>query len=138
MILAVLEPYKMTVLILGLTALMLFVQLLVADIVGIKLGHKPGHAVSGGHRDLHFRVVRAISNSNESVAIFILAVIFALASGANPSLLNGSAAVYFGARLGHMMCYYLNLKLLRSIAFVISLIGLLGVIVSGFLAYFSG
>jgi len=120
----------------GLSGLTFFVQLLVADIVAIKFRHIPGYPVEPNHNDLHFRSNRALSNTNESVAIFILFVCFSILSSANANLLNISATVYLVGRVGHMLCYYSNLKLLRSISFGVSLLGLAAIFIVGIVGWF--
>lgn len=122
-----LEAYKVTILVMGLSGFTFLIQLLIADVIGLKKGHIPGDSIKPDHKDLHFRANRAILNTNESVAIFILLIAFAMLSQANPEYLNMSSIVYFIGRLGHMICYYLNLKLLRSISFGISLLGLVAI-----------
>ena len=128
---AFIEPYEITVIVLGLTGLIMFVQLLVADVIGIRLGHTPGVAVEQSHNSSLFRASRAIANSNESVGILVLFVLFALFSRAEPSWLNTSAIVYFAGRVAHMVFYYSNLKLMRSVAFGVACLGLLGIFVTG-------
>jgi len=130
------EPYKITVLVMGLAGLTFLVQLLVADIVAIKSRHMPGYPIEPNHNDLHFRATRALSNTNESVAIFILLVCFSILSSADAYLLNISAIVYLVGRVGHMLCYYLNLKLLRSISFGVSLLGLAAIFIVGIVKWF--
>jgi len=130
------EPYKITVLVMGLSGLTFFVQLLIADIVAIKSRHIPGYPIEPNHNDLHFRSTRALSNTNESVAIFILLVCFSILSSANANLLNISAIVYLVGRVGHMLCYYSNLKLLRSISFGVSLLGLAAIFIIGIIRWF--
>jgi len=120
----------------GLSGLTFFVQLLVADIVAIKSRHIPGYPIEPNHNDLHFRSTRALSNTNESVAIFILLVCFSILSSANANLLNISAIVYLVGRVGHMLCYYSNLKLLRSISFGVSLLGLAAIFIVGIVRWF--
>lgn len=128
------EPYLVTVTIVGLTAVLLFVQLLVADVVGLKSKHTPGHPVTADHGEFLFRTVRALANSNESIAIFILAVLFCVSLSASPEWVNRGAATYFAGRIGHMAFYYANIQLLRSLSFVVSLIGLVVILVAGFRA----
>lgn len=130
------EPYKITVLVMGLAGLIFFIQLVILDVIGLKTKHTPGHPISADHNDFLFRVSRALSNTNESVAIFILFVAFSILSSANPVWLNISAIVYLAGRIAHMLFYYSNLKLLRSISFVVSLIGLMAMFVVGILAWF--
>ena len=123
--------YGTNVLVLGLAGMLFFIQLLVADITGIKRGQIPGTQITEDHENFLFRANRAFANSNETVGILVLFVLFAILSSADPSWVNALAVVYFGARIGHMVFYYANLKLLRSIAFVISIIGLLGIFIAG-------
>jgi uncharacterized MAPEG superfamily protein len=130
------EPYKITILVIGLAGLILFLQLIVVDVMGIKARHTPGHAIPADHSDFFFRASRTLSNTNESVAIFILFVCFSILSSANPQWLNISAVVYLVGRIAHMLFYYSNLKLCRSISFAVSLIGLLAMFVLGMLSWF--
>jgi uncharacterized MAPEG superfamily protein len=130
------EPYKITVLVMGLSGMIFFLQLLIADLVGIKRRHIPGYPIEPSHNDLHFRATRTLSNTNESVAVFILLVCFSILSSANANLLNISATVYLVGRIGHMLCYYFNLKLLRSISFVASLLGLVAIFIVGIVEWF--
>ncbi len=129
------EPYNITVLVIGLTGFTLFLQLLLTDIIGIKVKHTPGYPISPEHNDLHFRSSRAFANTNESVAIFILLVSFAILSSANPDYLNLYSVLYLVGRVGHMLFYYANLKLLRSVSFGISLLGLIAIFIVGILAW---
>ncbi|WP_440056912.1 MAPEG family protein (plasmid) [Pseudoalteromonas sp. T1lg65] len=130
------ETYKITVLVIGLIGLLAFIQLAVIDIASIKAKHIPGHPIPANHNTFLFRASRALANTNESVAIFILFVAFALLSSANPQWLNIGSSVYLLGRMGHMIFYYLNFKLLRSIAFAISLMGLLTMFIAGIVAWF--
>ncbi|ENM5760195.1 MAPEG family protein, partial [Vibrio mimicus] len=61
----------------------------------------------------------------------VLFILFAFMSSANPTWVNNSAIVYLVGRIGHMTFYYFNLKLLRSVSFVVSVLGLLGIFVAG-------
>lgn len=125
------EPYATTIIVLGVSGLLFFLQLLVADVVSIKTGHPPGVAVEQTHDSLLFRASRVFANSNESVGIFILFVLFAIFSAADAAWVNGFSLVYFIGRVAHMVFYYANLKLLRSVAFAVSCVGLLGIFVAG-------
>ncbi len=130
------EPYNITVLVMGLAGLILFLQLSVVDIMGIKTRHTPGHPIPADHNNFFFRASRALSNTNESAAIFILFVCFSILSSANPQWLNISSVIYLVGRIAHMLFYYSNLKLCRSISFAISLIGLMAMFVVGILSWF--
>lgn len=124
-------PYALTVIVLGLSGMLFLLQLLIADVAGIKAGHTPGFSIEQNHDSFLFRANRALANSNESAAILILFSLFAVFSSAESSWVNTGALIYLGGRLGHMITYYANLKLLRSIAFAISLAGLIMVFVAG-------
>lgn len=129
------EPYKLTVLVLGLSGFMFWLQLVVTDAVGIATKHTPGYSIEQNHESFLFRSGRVFSNSNETVGILILFVLFAILSSANAAWLNGLSLAYLGGRVGHMICYYANLKTLRSVSFVISFISLLGMFVVGLLGW---
>ena len=119
----------------GLAGFTFFFQLVLVDIIGIKVKHTPGYPIKPEHDDILFRSSRALANSNESVAIFILFVGFAILSSANPDWLNQSAILYLVGRVGHMLFYYSNSKLLRSISFGVSLLGLAAIFFVGLLTW---
>jgi uncharacterized MAPEG superfamily protein len=129
------EPYKITVLIMGLAGLTFMLQLIIADIIGIKAKHIPGHPIAPDHGDFLFRASRAISNTNESVAIFILFVLFSILSYANPQWVNIGAVVYLAGRIAHMLFYYSNSALCRGISFAVSLVGLMIIFIAGMLTW---
>ncbi len=131
----VLEPYRVTVFVLGLTGILFWLQLAVADIAGIRAKHTPGFTVEQDHDSFLFRANRAIANSNESAVVFALLTAFALLSSANAAWLNGLTVAYLSGRVGHMLFYYANLKLLRSAAFAVSFLGLLGIFCVGLSAW---
>ncbi|MEC8327714.1 MAG: MAPEG family protein [Pseudomonadota bacterium] len=131
-----LTQYHLTLLALGLTAMLMIVQLLIADVLAIVKKHPPGFPVENNHANLLFRANRTHLNSNESIAIFILSIAFAIAMNANSNMVNGAALSYFVARALYAICYYLNLKLLRSALFVISLVALIVINIAGFIAWF--
>lgn len=129
------SPYKITLLIAGLTGVLLFVQLLVADATAIKQKHTPGYPIEPNHSRFLFRATRAHANTNESIAIFCLFTFFAVLSSAIPDYVNAFSALYFLGRVAHMIAYYLRVALIRSIAFGISLAGLAGIFVTGLIAW---
>lgn len=126
-----LPEYKFSVLVLGLTGVLFLLQLLVLDIAGIKARQIPGYAIQASHSSFLFRASRALANSNESAAILLLLLLFALLSQADAWWTNLGALVYLAGRVGHMICYYANIKLARSLAFGVSLIGLLIIAIAG-------
>ncbi len=125
------ESYWPTILTLGALGGLLLLQLLVADVAGILQRHTPGTQVAADHGNFLFRAVRAHANTNESVSIFVLLVAFALFVSGSPAAVNGSAVGYLIGRIGHMCCYYANVKLLRSVFFAVSLFGLFGLLAAG-------
>ncbi len=129
------EPYNITILVMGLAGLTFLLQLIIVDLVGIKTKHTTGHPITADHDNFLFRASRTISNSNESVSIFILLVAFSILSSANPQWLNISAIVYLVGRITHMLFYYFNLKLCRSISFAVSLLGLSAMFVAGMIQW---
>ena len=129
------ELYKATILMLGLMGLISIIQLLVVDLIALKEKHTPGFPVEPNHESSLFRAVRAQSNTNESISVFILLVIFGILSSANPEWINNFSIAYFIGRVGHMIFYYLGFGLARSIAFSVSLIALLGMMVTSFLVW---
>jgi len=125
------ESYDLTLLALGLMGLILFVQMLVVDIAGMKARHVPGYPIEPDHRSFLFRTARAHANSNESIAVFILLALFGMFSGASPGWLGNMAMLTVAGRLGHMLSYYAGLGVARSIAFGVVILGLAGMLVVG-------
>jgi len=124
-------PYNVTILVLGLTGFVFLVQLAIVDVVAIRVKQVPGFSIEQNHSNFLFRSHRVLANSNESVGILILFALFSILSTANPAWLNGSALLYLAGRIAHMVFYYLDLKVLRSVAFAISFVGLLGMFGAG-------
>lgn len=120
----VLADYSLTVHAVGALALVMLIQVLVIDVLGIRAGHAPGHPVPPDPSNAHFRAVRALANTNESVAVFLAAVLFSVWIGAMPGLVNGCAVAWVAARIAHMLCYYAAVPLLRSVSFGIGLVAL--------------
>lgn len=118
----------------GIIGGLLLVQLVVADIIGIANKHAPGAPIPADHSKLLFRAHRAHANTNESVAAFIALTLFAIAISAPAFWLNVLCLVYIVGRLGHMLCYYANLKLLRSVFFGIATLALVGILGLGIVA----
>ena len=127
------QIYELTIYAIGALALLLLFQLLVADVVGILSKHTPGSTIAGGHSDLLFRVSRTVANSNESIAIFVLAALFCILSGASPTYTAYGAWGFVLSRVLYAIFYYSNLQILRSTIFGISLLCLLGLLLTGFL-----
>ncbi len=128
------SEYSVAVSAVGVMALLLLIQVLVVDVVGLRSRHMPGSSIEANHDDLLFRVTRTVANSNESVAVFILAVLFCILSGASPDYSGYAAAGYVAARVAYAACYYSNLQTLRSVVFGLSLLFLAALIAVGALA----
>ena len=114
--------------------ILLVLQILVADVIGIKRRHVPGTTINSDHNDALFRASRTVANTNESIALFICALLFSMFSGADPSTIAYAAWTYVGARAVYAGCYYANLQMLRSISFGVSLICMVSLVVTGFMA----
>lgn len=118
--------YQSTLIVMALAALLLVVQLIVADLVAIKQRHKAGYPIPADSSQFLFRAARAHANTNESIAAFALLAITGILLAASPRWLNALAMLWLAARAVHMLAYYLNRKPLRSGAFAVSLLALLG------------
>ena len=125
------QTYASTVAALGTLSFLMLCQVLVVDVLGIRAGHQPGAQVPVDHDNLLFRASRTVANSNESIAVFILAALFCLLSGASPETTAYATWAYVAARLAFACCYYLNLKLFRSIMFGLSLLSVAALLVIG-------
>ena len=130
-----LESYHWSVLCLGLTGALSLVQLLIFDLMAIKLKHPPGHPIEANHNNPLFRLSRAHANTNETIGALILVCLFAMFSGANAQWVNICMGVYLIARLGHMLCYYAGWSTLRGVVFGISLLPMFGLFILGLLAW---
>lgn len=110
-------------------AVLIFIQVLVADLASMKAKHVPGMPVTDGHASFHFRAVRALGNTNETLALFLLLTALAIALGASPKWTGILASVYVAGRAGHMFFYYARMGLARSSSFGISLGAQFGLLV---------
>ncbi len=136
MILEYFEAYKITILTVGAMGFISIIQLFIVDLVSLKEKHTPGFPVIPDHKSFLFRATRAQSNTNESIAIFILLVLFGMFSSANPEWLNNLSILYVIGRVGHMLFYYFAMALARTLAFSLSLLGLIGMLLCGVWGWF--
>ncbi|PHR61219.1 MAG: hypothetical protein COA43_04370 [Robiginitomaculum sp.] len=116
--------YTLTIKTIAAVGGLLLVQLIIADIAGIKSKHNPGSTVTADHNSFLFRATRVLGNMNESVMIFMAFAIAGILSGADPVLLGRSAMVYALARACFALCYWFNIKTARSIFFGVGAIAL--------------
>ena len=128
---SVIEPYAGSVAAFGAAAALMLVQLVIADVTGIVRKHAPGTAVREDHSDVLFRVTRTVANTNESIGIFVCALLFCVLAAASPWYTAVAAWAYVGFRLVYAICYYSNLQTARSIAFGLSVASLLALLIIG-------
>jgi len=126
--------YRWSVLVLGLTGSLSLLQLLLFDLMAIKLKHPPGFPIESSHKNLLFRLSRAHANTNETMGVMILGFLFAALSSADPKWVNSLMMTYFVSRAMHMICYYAGWSALRGVVFGLSLITLIGLFVVGFMS----
>lgn len=126
-----LASYEHATLALGYVAALMFLQILVADVVGIVNKQVPGTPVEASHANTLFRVTRAVGNINESIGVFICAILFCFFSGASPEYTAYAAWGYAISRTLFTVCYYANIQTLRSICFGVSLLFIAALIVLG-------
>lgn len=127
--------YYTTLLMLALSGTLLFVQVLVADLIALRGGQKPGYPIPADARTFLFRAARAHLNTSESISSFALLGIVGVLVGANAEWLNGLSVLWFVSRLAHMGFYYANMRSARSLAFAVSLAALLGLAVTTLRAF---
>lgn len=101
------------------------IQLLVADVVGLRAGHTPGTPADGGHDDLLFRASRAHANTAESLGIVVLFVGAGVLLAADPIWMARALWMLVGLRVAYTLCYWLDLRVLRSVVFALTLLALL-------------
>lgn len=127
--------YHSSILICAMVATLFLVQLIVADIALFLKKHQAGHPLEPNHSHFVFRAVRAHANTNESIGIYILLLLFCIMSQSAAHWLTMTSGLYCVSRLAHMCFYYCNIHLARSISFGCSLLGLLGMLVTGLVSW---
>ncbi|MEE4302396.1 MAG: MAPEG family protein [Pseudomonadales bacterium] len=123
---ALVHLYPGTVFAWLLVAVLLLLQVLVADVVSVRRKHTPGAPIDGGHDDFLWRADRAHRNTNETLGAFVLLTLAAVAVEAHPVAVNGLALVYAAGRAAHMACYWADLRVPRSVSWVVALLALVG------------
>lgn len=127
-------PYSSTIGSLGAAGALLLIQLVVLDVAGIRAKHRPGAPVTADPADFLFRATRAHANTIESIAAFILFALYGLLSGASPQWLAAAAWTWVLARGAHMVFYYANIPIARSVSFGVSVLALLAMLGCGIAA----
>ncbi len=125
------EIYSSSVSALAAIATLMLVQLFIADAVSISRKHIPGTKVADDHSDLLFRVARTVANSNESIGIFICALLFCILSAASPVYTAYGAWAFVACRILYAGCYYANFQIPRSICFGFSAVALVALLLVG-------
>lgn len=128
--LPLLETYQLTANAWLAMAGLMLVQLSLADMLGIRGRHAPGAPVPFDPASPLFRAVRALGNTNESIAIFVLLTLACVGRGADPTATGAAAWSFAGFRAGHAACYWAGVGLARSLCFagaLLSLFALFGV-----------
>ena len=116
-----LSPYHSALIAGVVLASLIMLQVLIADVASIKAKHVPGMPITDGHGSFLFRSARALGNTNETLGLFLLTAVLAMAFGARAQWVNALVWAYVAGRAGHMLFYYLRQGLLRSISFGIGL-----------------
>jgi uncharacterized MAPEG superfamily protein len=130
------HAYAYTIAAIGSLAFLMFCQVLVVDFVGLRSKHLPGSTVAADHNNLLFRVSRTVANTNEVIAIFVLAAIFCILSGASPGATAYAAWAFVITRFLFALCYYFNFQVFRSVMFGCSLLALAALLIIGSMAWF--
>ncbi|MFT4561719.1 MAG: putative MAPEG superfamily protein [Gammaproteobacteria bacterium] len=125
------NEYGSAILAFGVIGGLLLLQLLVADVLGIVRGHTPGSSIENDHKSILFRAARAHANTNETIAAFIVLLLFSIVLSADPKWINSLSIAYLIGRVGHMCCYYADQRKARSVFFGISFVALLGLFLVG-------
>ena len=115
-------------------AFLILLQFVVVDVSLIRARHVPGMPVAGGHDSFLFRAVRAYGNTTENLGQFLLLIGCALLLGTDPRWTAIAAWTFVAGRAGHMLCYYADWRTLRSVAFGIGALAVLGLFVLSVMA----
>ena len=126
------NPYHSAISALGVLAILMLVQLIIADVLGISNRHVPGTPVEANHAYPLFRAGRVVGNTNESIAIFLCALLFCIFAKASPTYTAYATWGFVVLRGIYAVCYYSNQSTARSITFALSLLALLALILIGF------
>ncbi len=123
-------PYQNAVFAAVTVGLLFMLQTFVGFVARLRAGHEGGMPITPGHDRFLFRADRARSNTYEVIGAFALLLFSSTVLGASPPLVNIGAALFAGARLAHMACYYADLRRLRSLSFIAGNAGLILLLVS--------
>ncbi len=128
------QTYSSSIATLGFVAALMFVQVLISDALGLLRKKIPGTPVEPKHSNPLFRTSRTVANTNETIAIFICALLFCMLSSASPTYTAYAAWTFVISRALYAVCYYADIRLFRSVVFGVSLFALAGMIAVGILS----
>lgn len=127
----ILNFYSLTIHAWGALALLLLVQLIIADVIGIRSRHVPGTAPDQNHGNPLFRASRVVANTNESLGLYIVLALFCIFNGADVTYTGYLSWAYVIGRAIYALCYYINQPTLRSVSFGITLLVLTAMLIVG-------
>ncbi len=125
------QEYGLSIAALGFIAVLMLIQILVSDVLGILRKHVPGTPVQADHANLLFRASRTVGNTNESIAVFICALLFCMLSAASPLYTAYAAWAFALSRTAYAIFYYANVPVARSVSFGFSLLAIAALLVVG-------
>lgn len=128
---SILDLYELTIYSWAALGTLLLAQLLIADVLSIKAKHVPGTAPEQSHDNALFRASRVVGNTNESLGIYLVLVLFCVFNGASAEYTAWLSWSYVTLRAAYAVCYYLKLAIMRSIIFGLTLLVLVGMLVVG-------
>lgn len=100
---------------------------------GFKWNAGPRDQTPSSERPLTGRLERAQSNLFETLPLFIGAVLIAHLASANGALTVWGSALYFWGRVAFLPLYAVGIPFIRSLAWIVSLVGLVLVLVAPFI-----
>ena len=123
--------YELATTALGYVAVLMLVQVLVTDVLGIMRKHVPGSLVQADQSNPLFRASRTVGNTNESIAIFICALLFCMLVSASPLYTAYAAWAFALSRTAYAIFYYANVPVARSVSFGFSLLAIAALLMVG-------
>jgi len=112
------------------TLVLAFVQILLFDVArtrqyGLKWNTGPRDEDMPPLSPVAGRLQRAQANLYETLPLFIAAVLIAHVAGVQNELTHWGAALYLGGRVAYVPLYAFGVRHLRSLVWIVSLVGLL-------------
>lgn len=98
------------------------------------VGH---HAAAGNREEMQYplpglagRTQRLVANHVEGLAMFTPLVLIAATAGLSTPMTVLGSQIYLGARIGHALCYIFGIVWLRTLAFVLGIVGLVMLLIA--------